>query len=103
LAEMAPAVAAAYFRASARALPYLTGPQIAEWACVGKRLYKETWKSISLASDFLGGSPALLKTMTLAEITRLSRIVENIASRSADLGAACPESPIAPLHLLHHG
>src|SRR6478672_3586034 len=65
LAEMAPAVAAAYFRASAGALPYLTGPQIAEWAGLGKRLYKGTWKSISLASDFLGGSPALLKTMTL--------------------------------------
>src|SRR5438445_10480075 len=89
LAEMSAAIAVAYFRASPTTLPHLTGPQIAEWETLGKRLYKGTWKSISLASEFFSGSPTLFQAMSLGEVTRLSRIIESISERSADLAMAC--------------
>src|SRR5438093_610833 len=94
LTEMSAAIAISYFRASPAALGYLSAPQIAEWEGLGKRLYKGTWKSISLASEFFVGSPALLQTMSLGEVTRLSRVIESISERSADLAMACLESSI---------
>ena len=57
LAEMASAIAAAYFRASPAVVDRLAGPQFEEWAGLGERLYKATWKSISLASEFFSQSP----------------------------------------------
>src|SRR3972149_5006607 len=52
LAELAAAIAGAYFKASPDVLPALAGAQMGEWAHPGERLYKATWKSISLASTF---------------------------------------------------
>src|SRR5262245_28012361 len=52
LAELASAIASAYYRASPEVVPILAGPQVAEWAALGERLYKATWKSISLSSEF---------------------------------------------------
>ncbi len=95
LAEMSSAVAGAYYRASPTALPHLAGAQIGEWSEMGKRLYRGTWKSISLASDFFAETPVLLHSLGLGEIGRLVRIIEGISERSAELAAACLESSIA--------
>jgi nitric oxide reductase NorD protein len=94
LSELSSAIAGAYFRASPTALPHLAGVQIAEWAGLGQRLYKGTWKSISLASDFFAGSPVLFHSLSLSETGRLVRIIESISERSAELAAACLESSI---------
>ncbi|HEY7269968.1 MAG TPA: hypothetical protein VH951_09090, partial [Dehalococcoidia bacterium] len=94
LSELSSAIAGAYFRASPTALPHLAGVQIAEWAGLGHRLYKGTWKSISLASDFFAGSPVLFHSLSLAETGRLVQIIESISERSAELAAACLESSI---------
>lgn len=92
LAEHASAIASAYFRASPAVLPILTGGQVREWAYLGDRLYKATWKSISLASEFLNLSPTLLRELTIPELGRLVRVIESISDRSADLAAACLEA-----------
>jgi nitric oxide reductase NorD protein len=94
LSELSSAIAGAYFRASPTAMPHLAGAQIAEWAGLGQRLYKGTWKSISLASDFFAGSPVLFHSLSLAETGRLVRIIETISERSAELAAACLESSV---------
>jgi nitric oxide reductase NorD protein len=94
LAEMSAAVAGAYFRASPTALPHLAGAQISEWSLLGQRLYKGTWKSISLASEFFAGSPVLMHSLSLPEMARLVRILDGVSERSAELAAACLESSI---------
>src|SRR6476620_4258788 len=100
LAELASSIASAYFRASPEVVPQLAGPQMAEWAALGERLYKATWKSISLASEFFALSPQLLSKLSLSELTRLGRVLEGVSDRSADLAAACLEAaPNVVLHL----
>jgi hypothetical protein len=94
LSELSSAIAGAYFRASPTALPHLAGVQIGEWAQMGKRLYKGSWKSISLASDFFAGSPVLFHSLSLPEVGRLVHIIEGISERSAELAAACFESSV---------
>src|SRR5262249_27637630 len=66
LAELASSIAGAYFRASPEVVPQLAGPQVGEWAALGERLYKATWKSISLASEFFALSPQLLSKLSLS-------------------------------------
>src|SRR3990170_2896721 len=95
LAEPSAAIAGAYFRASPTSVPPLAGAEIAEWAGLGQRLYKGTWKSISLVSDFFSQSPLLFHCLSLGEIGRLVRILDGISERSADLAAACLESSIS--------
>src|SRR5438105_3571466 len=75
LAELASSIASAYFRASPEVVPQLAGPQVAEWAALGERLYKATWKSISLASEFFALSPQLLSRLSLSELSRLGRVL----------------------------
>ena len=89
LSELASPVSAAFFRASPTVLPRLAGPQVREWAQLGQHLYKATWKSISLATQFFDLSPSLLDRLSLSELGRLVRVLEGISDRSADLAAAC--------------
>ena len=92
LAELASAIASAYFRASPQVVPQLAGPQVGEWASLGEKLYKATWKSISLSSEFFALSPQLLSKLSLSELSRLGRVLEGVSDRSADLAAACLEA-----------
>ena len=100
LAELAAAIAGAYFKASPDVLPRLAGPQASEWAHLGERLYKATWKSISLAGAFFTLSPLLLQRLSLSDLGRLARVLEGISDRSADLAAACLEAAPGALHSL---
>src|SRR6185436_5974935 len=74
LAESASAISGAYFRASPEVVPVLAGAQVREWAGLGERLYKATWKSISLASEFFNLSPTVLHGVTLEELARFGRV-----------------------------
>jgi hypothetical protein len=89
LAEYSSVVAAAYLKASPKAVPFLAEDQLVEWAALGQRLYKGHWKSISLASGYFGASPGLLATLTLGEMARLVALVEQVAERSYELAGAC--------------
>ena len=92
LAELATPIAGAYYRSSPQVLPMLAGAQVTDWAKQGESLYKATWKSISLASEFFLLSPALLQGLSLQDLGRLSRVLEGISDRSADLATACLEA-----------
>lgn len=102
LADHAASMAGAYFKASPHVLPHLAGAQVEDWARLGERLYKATWKSISLASTFFEYSPALFQGLSLHEMTRLAHVLEGISDRSADLAAACLEATPAAVDALDH-
>ena len=89
LAEYSSVVAAAYLKASPKAVPFLGEDQLVEWASLGQRLYKGHWKSISLASGYFGASTGLLATLTLGEMARLVALIEQVAERSYELAGAC--------------
>jgi hypothetical protein len=100
LAELAPPIASAYFRASADVVPKLAGGQVKEWAGLGEKLYKTTWKSISLSQTFFALSPVLLRRLSLRELGLFSRVLEGVSDRSADLAAACLEATPNVVHSL---
>ncbi len=102
LAEHASAIASAYFRASPIVLPMLAGGQVREWSQLGDRLYKATWKSISLAAEFMNLSPLLLQNLTIQELGRLVGVIESISDRSADLATACLEAAPGMVASLNH-
>ena len=89
LAEYSSVIAAAFFKASPRSVPFLDGHQITEWAALGQRLYKGHWKSISLASVYFGASPGMLPSMTLGELARLVALIDAVSERSYELATAC--------------
>ncbi|HYM14984.1 MAG TPA: VWA domain-containing protein, partial [Dehalococcoidia bacterium] len=89
LAEYSSVVAAAFFKASPRCMPFLDAETIVEWATLGQRLYKGHWKSISLSTVYFGASPGILPSLTLAEMARLVALVESVAERSYELATAC--------------
>ena len=89
LAELSSALAAAYFRASPATLPQVTFPQLAEWASLGQRLYKGTWRSVSLAMQFFDGSPELFGQLNVEQAKLLVRFVDALCDRSYDLAAHC--------------
>ncbi|HZP57849.1 MAG TPA: VWA domain-containing protein [Dehalococcoidia bacterium] len=89
LAEYSSVVAAAFFRASPAAVPYLDERTITEWAALGQRLYKGHWKSISLGTVYFSAGPGLLPSLTLNDLARLVALVEGVAERSYELAGAC--------------
>lgn len=89
LAEVSSALAASYFRASPATLPNVTLERLADWVGLGRRLYKGTWRSASMAVQFFDGSPALFEQFTLEEARILVRFVDSLCDRSYDLAAHC--------------
>ena len=89
LAEESATLASAFFRAGAEGLDKLSVHQMREWAGLGKQLYKGTWKSSSLASQFFEVSPQLIQHLTMTETRSLARFVDTLASRSYELASAC--------------
>lgn len=89
LAEESATLATSFFRAGVDGLDRLSVQQMGEWAALGKQLYKGTWKSSSLASQFFEISPQLLQHATLAETRSLTRFIDTLSSRSYELASAC--------------
>ena len=89
LTELAAPMAATYYHATPEVVPLLGSAQVRDWAHIGRRLYRATWKSITLASEYYRLSPQLLAGFSVAELSRLGRVLEGVSDRSADLAAAC--------------
>ncbi|MGI8552637.1 MAG: hypothetical protein ACR2PL_17895, partial [Dehalococcoidia bacterium] len=89
LAGESATLATAYFRAGPEGLRHLTISQMQEWAALGKQLYKGTWKSSSLASQFFEISPQLLGQITLGEMRAAVRFIDALSAKSYELAAAC--------------
>ena len=89
LCRESPALANSYYEASPRAMPLLRPRHIENWADLGLRLYKGTWKSGTLASKFFESSPALMETLTLPEIERFVAFLDALSRRSYDLASEC--------------
>ena len=56
---------------------------------LGRRLYKGTWRSVSLAVRFFEVSPALFADMTMGEVASLVQLVNTLSERSYDLASRC--------------
>jgi nitric oxide reductase NorD protein len=89
LAEESATLAAAFFKAAAAGVSFLNPQQMRDWAALGKQLYKGTWKSSSLASQFFEVSPELLPHISMPEMRALTRFVDTLAARSYELASAC--------------
>ncbi|HTE84435.1 MAG TPA: hypothetical protein VK821_06865 [Dehalococcoidia bacterium] len=89
LVAESPALATAFFRASPEGLRHLSVPQAQEWAALGRQIYKGTWKSSSLATQFFEVSPQILAQITLSETRALVRFIDSLSSKSYELAAAC--------------
>ena len=72
-----------------KVIPYVRGSELGRWAGVGKRLYKGTWKSSSLASTYFEASPRLLGALTLEELEDLVDFIDSLAQKSYDLANEC--------------
>ncbi|HET9200999.1 MAG TPA: hypothetical protein VFO84_08505, partial [Dehalococcoidia bacterium] len=92
LVEQSSVISAAYFRASPGVARYLAGWQIGDWTALGQRLYKGTWKSISLSAQYYQSSPQLLSTLALDEMRYLVELLDHLSDRSYDMAAACLEA-----------
>ncbi len=84
-----PPVAVAFFRASAASLALLRSHEVEPWGTLGQTFYKGTWKSTALACKFFEVSPALLDSLTYAELERFAGFVNALAHRSYDLAQEC--------------
>ena len=89
LMDTSPALAGAVFRASPAALPHLAEAQAADWADLGRSLYKGTWKSGSLAAQFFDVSPEVLPHLPLGQMRLLVELIDSLASHSYELASAC--------------
>ena len=89
LADYSSAMARSYFEAGPQVLRRLDDREVEEWGRLGITLYRGTWKSISLVSQFYAGSATLLEHLTLGELRALVRSISDLADRSYDLALAC--------------
>ena len=84
-----PALATAYFEASAGTMSKLRSRHIEGWANLGRSLYRGTWKSSTLACKFFTLSPSLLESMSFHELERFVAFLDTLSHRSYDLAADC--------------
>lgn len=89
LADDSSSLATAFFRSTPDGLRHLSVQQMQDWADLGKQLYKGTWKSSSLASQFFEVSPQLLGQISLGELRALVRFIDALSAKSYELAAAC--------------
>ena len=89
LCLQSPPVALAYYRVGRDATSSLTTEQLGAWAQMGLGLYRGTWKSSIMASRFFEVSPAMLSTLSFAQVGRLVGLLDLVAAQSADLALDC--------------
>ena len=85
LCEDSPTLASAYFIAGPATLKTLRARHIEEWANMGRRLYKGTWKSGTLASKFFEASPRLVQNLKIEDLERFVAFLEYVSHRSYDV------------------
>jgi len=70
LCQDSPTLAACYFNASHGTLQKLRARHVEAWAMMGRRLYKGTWKSGTLACKFFDSSPKLVQSLEIEDLDR---------------------------------
>jgi len=91
LTQSSATLGAAYYRASPKVFPYLAPSQVGEWAALAWSLCRGTWRSTTLATQFLEVSPSLLPSLPLSELGLLIRLIDTLAQHAHPLAAACLE------------
>lgn len=84
-----PTLAACYFTSSHGTLQKLRARHVEEWAMMGRRLYKGTWKSGTLACRFFDSSPKLVRHLEIEDIDRFVGFLEYVSRRSYDVAIDC--------------
>jgi len=89
LASVSAPISISYFRTSPLVLTRLGLDQLGDWAALGERLYRGTWKSSALSTHFFEASYALLKHLTLQEMDTFATFLETISQKSNDMAEEC--------------
>ena len=89
LCQDSPTLAACYFNASHGTLQKLRARHVEEWAMMGRRLYKGTWKSGTLACKFFESSPKLVQSLEIEDLDRFVAFLEYVSRRSYDVATDC--------------
>ena len=86
--ESAP-LAVAFLRSAPATLAVVGSNHLAQWADLGRRLYKGNWKSSSLAGQFYEAGPQLFQVVRISQANRLVLFLDELARHSYELAAAC--------------
>ncbi len=89
LCQDSPTLATCYFNASPNTLKKLRARHVEAWAMMGRRLYKGTWKSGTLACKFFDSSPKLVQSLDIEELDRFVAFLEYVSRRSYDVATDC--------------
>jgi hypothetical protein len=100
LSETSASLSSAYFQESPAALSSPAVSHLEDWARLGKSLYKGTWWSNSLASQFFQVSPRLFRYLNLDEIVQFTAFIDCLARNRHELASDClnlAEEALSPL------
>ena len=89
LCQASPTLATCYFTSSHGVLKTLRARHVEDWAGMGRRLYKGTWKSGTLACKFMESSPKLVQSLEMEDLDRFAAFLEYVSRRSYDVAADC--------------
>ena len=89
LCQASPTLATCYFNSSHGTLKAIRARHVENWAGMGRRLYKGTWKSGTLACKFLESSPKLAQSLEIDDLDRFAAFLEYVSRRSYDVAADC--------------
>ena len=90
LCDQSPGLAVSFFKSSTGSrLQNLNSKKMSDWAELGSRLYKGTWKSSALASKFFESSGSILEDLTDKELREFGDFVELISRKSIDVATEC--------------
>ena len=89
LCQASPTLATCYFNSSHGTLKAIRARHEEAWAGMGRRLYKGTWKSGTLACKFLESSPKLAQSLEMDDLDRFAAFLEYVSRRSYDVAADC--------------
>ena len=87
-AQSAP-LAVSFLRSAPETLAVIGPNHLAQWADLGRRLYKGNWKSSSLAAQFYDAGPELFAAIRVSQAGRLTLFLDELARHSYELAAAC--------------
>ena len=89
LTDQSAPLAVSLLRSAPATLARIGPNHLAQWADLGRRLYKGNWKSSSLAAQFYDAGPELFAAIRVSHAGRLVLFLDELARHSYELAAAC--------------
>ena len=89
MTEQSAPLAVSFLRSAPATLAEIGPSHLAQWADLGRRLYKGNWKSASLAAQFYDAGPALFEAVRVSQASRLVLFLDELGRHSYELAAAC--------------